>query len=62
MKNERPLPRQLSPPLMYSGRLLHMCEIMRLGAHLNIRMTDYEGGMREHNPSGAASEKERTER
>lgn len=25
--------------------------------HLNIRMADYDGGMREHNPSGAESEK-----
>ena len=25
--------------------------------HLNIRMADYDSGMREHNPSGAESEK-----
>lgn len=54
-KNERPFSCQLSLDVFWSStahvRMMFFC------THLNIRMADYEGGMREHNPWGAESEK-----
>lgn len=55
MKNERPFSCQLSLDVFRSSTA-HV-RIMLFCTHLNIRMADYEGGMREHNPSRAESKK-----
>lgn len=54
-KNERPFSCQLSVDVFWPSTA-HV-RIMLFCTHLNIRMADYDGGMREHNPSGAESEK-----